>query len=95
MSNKTLVEYSVMFQNKDLKKFGAIWDVNSQLEEELAIQHVVILATKQAEEQDLEFVAMASAEKMVSYDEHQDEYRVTYLTPFKQIDINAIKFGGK
>mgnify|MGYP000095983017 CR=1 FL=1 len=60
---ENLVEYSVMFQDKDLNRTGWIWDVVPELDETTAAQHVLQLSIKQAIAEDLEVVAMARANK--------------------------------
>ena len=89
MNIRYAVEYSVMFQDKDRKATGAIWDVTTELDEDLAVEYVLKLAEKQALEVDLEVVAMARAQKKVFYNEVAGEYATTYLTPFEQVDIYA------
>jgi hypothetical protein len=89
MKIKYEVEYSVMFQNKDLQTFGNIWDVTTDLDEDLAVEFVLKLAEKQALEDSLEVVAMARAQKKTYYNEVDGKYAVTYLTPFEHVDIYA------
>lgn len=87
MKIRYAVEYSVMFQDKDRKVLSAIWDVTTDLDEDLAVEYVLKLAEKQALELDLEVVGMARAQKKVY--SIGDKYETTYLTPFEQVDIYA------
>ncbi len=88
MSNtRDVVEYSVMFQDKDLKKSGWIWDVSPDLDEITAAQYVLSLSTKQADEEDLEVVAMAKADKTIF--EQYGEWKSMYTSPFESVDIHA------
>ena len=89
MNIKYVVEYSVMFQDKDRKTIGAIWDVTTDLDEDLAVEYVLKLAEKQALELDLEVVGMARAQKKTIHNEVTGEYETSYLTPFEQVDIYA------
>lgn len=88
MNTKYLVEYSVMFQDKNQKTSGDIWDVTAELDEDLAVEYVLNLAEKQALEQDLEVVALARAQKKV-FSKDGLPYSTTYLTPFEHVDIYA------
>lgn len=76
-----------MFRNNEMKRFGTIFDVDPDLDSDTAVRYVLELADKQAEEQNLEVVAMARAEKMTFYNEELDEYETVYLTPFEQVSI--------
>lgn len=89
MKSRTVIEYSVMFQDEDLKAFGNTWDVTTELDQDLAVDYVLKLAEKKALEEDLEVLAMARAEKRLFYGESLDEYAVNYLTPFEHVDIYA------
>jgi hypothetical protein len=89
MNIRYAVEYSVMLQDKNLKATGAIWDVTTDLDEDLAVEYVLKQAEKKALELDLEVVAMARANKKVFYNEVAGEYATTYLTPFEHVDIYA------
>jgi hypothetical protein len=88
MNIKYLVEYSVMFQDKDQNTYGDIWDVTTDLDEDMAVEHILKLAEKQALKQDLEVVGMARAQKKV-FSKDGLPYSTTYLTPFQQVDIYA------
>ncbi len=87
-----VVEYSVMFQDKNLKKSGWIWDVSPDLDEITAAQYVLQLSVKQAMEEDLEVVAMAKANKTVFKEFGQ--WRTIYTSRFEKVDIHAPIFDG-
>ncbi len=89
---ENLVEYSVMFQDKDSKKTGWIWDVVPELDEITAAQHVLKLSVKQAVEEDLEVVAMARANKTMF--KENGMYRTIYTSQFEKVDIHAPIFDG-
>jgi hypothetical protein len=89
---ENLVEYSVMFQDKDSKKTGWIWDVVPELDEITAAQHVLKLSVKQAVEEDLEVVAMARANKTIF--KENGMYRTIYTSQFEKVDIHAPIFDG-
>ncbi len=89
MKSRTVIEYSVMFQDKELKNSGYTWDVNQDLDEDLAVQYVLRKAEAEALVQDLEVVALARAQKKVFYNDNLNEYATTYLTPFEHVDIYA------
>lgn len=91
MSNeRDVVEYSVMFQDKNLKKTGWIWDVSPDLDEITAAQYVLQLSIKQASEEDLEVVAMAKANKTIF--KEFNEWRTIYTSQFETVDIYAPVF---
>jgi hypothetical protein len=92
MNERDVVEYSVMFQDKSLKKSGWIWDVSPDLDEITADQHVLQLSIKQAMEEDLEVVAMAKANKTVF--KEFDQWRTIYTSKFETVDIYAPIFDG-
>jgi len=87
-----VVEYSVMYQDKDLNRFGVIWDVSPELDPDTAAQYVLHEAVKQGEEEDLEVLAMAKANKTV----HNlgGHFESEYTSQFEAIDIYAPIFGG-
>lgn len=89
---ENLVEYSVMFQDRDSKKTGWIWDVVPELDEITAAQHVLKLSIKQANEEDLEVVAMARASKSIF--KENGMYRTIYTSQFEKVDIHAPIFDG-
>ncbi len=91
MSNTLdLVEYSVMYQANNLQTFGVIWDVSPELDPDTAAQYVLLDALRQAEEEDLEVLAMARANKTI----HRFGYfyDTQYTSKFEQVDIYAPLF---
>ncbi len=87
-----LVEYSVTYQDKDLNRFGTIWDVSTELDEDVAAKHVLDLSIRQAEEEDLEVLAMARANKTIT--KIGPWFDTKYTSQFESIDIYAPIFGG-
>lgn len=90
--SRDLVEYSIMFQDKNLKKFGWVWDVVPELDEITAAQHVLQLSDKLANEENLEVVAMARANKTIF--KENGMYRTIYTSQFEKVDIHAPIFDG-
>lgn len=94
MSEETnIVEYSITYQDKDLNRFGTIWDVSTELDPDLAAQYVLDLSIRQAEEEDLEVLAMARANKTIT--KIGPFYDTKYTSAFEAIDIYAPIFDGK
>lgn len=87
-----LVEYSVMYQTKDLQTFGVIWDVSPELDPDTAAQYVLFDAVRQAKEEDLEVLAMARANKKMS--KFGPFYETKYTSQFEAVDIHAPIFRG-
>jgi hypothetical protein len=93
MSESTnVVEYSVMYQDKDLNRFGVIWDVSPELDKDTAAAYVLHDAVRQAEQEDLEVLAMARANKTI----HNlgGHFESEYTSQFEKIDIYAPLFSG-
>lgn len=89
---RDVVEYSIMFEDKNQKKFGWVWDVVPELDEITAAQHVLQLSTKLANEENLEVVAMARANKTIF--KENEMYRTIYTSQFEKVDIHAPIFDG-
>jgi hypothetical protein len=88
-----VIEYSVMYQDKDLNKFGVIWDVSPELDGDTAAIYVLHDAVRQAEQEDLEVLAMARANKTIhNLDGH---FASEYTSQFEKVDIYAPIFDGK
>ena len=93
MSGETkIVEYSVTYQDKDLNRFGVIWDVSTELDEDVAAVYVLNSAVRQAEQEDLEVLAMARATKPIT--RSGEFFDVEYTSAFESIDIYAPLFSG-
>jgi hypothetical protein len=82
-----LVEYSIMYQDKDMVKSGQIWDVVPELDPDTAAQYVLQMATSQASDEDLEVVAMARANKTLI--RFNGLFQTVYTSPFERVDIHA------
>jgi hypothetical protein len=87
-----VVEYSVAYKEKDGRIFSAIWDVSPDLDSDTAASHVLHEAVKQGEDEDLEVIGMAKANKTVT--QVGPLYDTEYTSPFEAIDIYAPIFGG-
>ncbi len=96
MKEEYLVEYAIMYQDKDLVKSGQIWDVVPELDPDTAAYYVLQMATSQANDEDLEVVAMARANKTLI--KFNGLFQTVYTSAFEKVDIHAPlfeKLGGK
>jgi hypothetical protein len=88
-----VVEYSVAYQDKDGSIFSVVWDVSTDLDPDTAAIYVLREAVRQGEEEDLEVLAMAKANKTI----HKigEFFETEYTSQFEKVDIYAPIFDGE